>query len=125
METFGNTIFPKFKCYFKCDICNIETCSKKDYTKHLLTRKHIKASISCEIGEKSVEKPPLYTCSNCSKTYSSRSGLWKHHKLCKIGAINTYKAIINDSITVADKSESYSNDIRRFLAEPSFNKVVF
>ena len=59
METFGNTIFPNFKCYFKCDICNIETCSKKDYTKHLLTRKHIKASISCEIGEKSVEKSPL------------------------------------------------------------------
>ena len=82
MET---RFFPNLSAILSAIFVTLKHVAKKDYTKHLLTRKHIKASISCEIGEKSVEKSPLYTCSNCSKTYSSRSGLWKHHKLCKIG----------------------------------------
>jgi hypothetical protein len=29
---------------FKCEICNVNFCSKKDYNAHLLTKKHIKKS---------------------------------------------------------------------------------
>ena len=64
---------------FSCDICKTLTSNKKDYSKHLLTRKHIVSVATQHISPK---KSPEHICSHCPKQYESRSGLWRHMKNC-------------------------------------------
>jgi hypothetical protein len=64
---------------FSCTNCSFETSNKKDYNKHLLTRKHIL------LGNRQQELPlniEEHLCCRCEKNYDSRSGLWRHLKKC-------------------------------------------
>ena len=76
MATDGNTKNP----IFSCNTCMIVTNDKKDYNKHLLTRKHIARN---KLQPKLSDKEQQHDCSHCNKTYNSRSGLWRHMKNCK------------------------------------------
>ena len=78
METFRNTKNPKTPITFTCDKCCFETRNKKDYNRHLLTRKHIKETNG------NIITPVIFVCDNCSKQFNSRSGLWKHRNKCKV-----------------------------------------
>ena len=62
---------------FTCDKCCFETQNKKDYNRHLLTRKHVREMSGTNIT------PLSFVCGNCSKQFNSRSGLWKHRNKCK------------------------------------------
>jgi len=62
---------------FTCDKCCFETQNKKDYNRHLLTRKHVREMSGTNITHLS------FVCGNCSKQFNSRSGLWKHRNKCK------------------------------------------
>jgi len=75
MATNSNKISP----LFKCDLCNTISSNKKDFQKHLLTRKHLKNGHPQQI---SPQKTLQHECSNCNKQYNSRSGLWRHNKIC-------------------------------------------
>tara|TARA_B110000879_G_scaffold40795_1_gene57263 strand:- start:2458 stop:3432 length:975 start_codon:yes stop_codon:yes gene_type:complete len=77
METFRNTKKPKLPITFTCDKCCFETRNKKDYNRHLLTRKHIRETSGTIIA------PSSYVCDNCCKQFNTRSGLWKHRNKCK------------------------------------------
>ena len=77
METFRNTKKPKLPITFTCGKCCFETRNKKDYNRHLLTRKHIQETSGTIIA------PFSYVCDNCSKQFNTRSGLWKHRNKCK------------------------------------------
>ena len=77
METFRNTKKPKLPITFTCEKCCFETRNKKDYNRHLLTRKHIRETSGTIIV------PSSYICDNCSKQFNTRSGLWKHRNKCK------------------------------------------
>lgn len=59
---------------FKCEPCNYESNSKKDYNKHLDTKKHCCSN---------TKKPKVYTCDKCNNSYKFHSGLWKHKLSCK------------------------------------------
>lgn len=60
-----------------CEPCNYITRVKKDYNKHLLTRKHnIRTNSNDNLHKNSLE------CPNCLKIYKSRSSLWYHKKKC-------------------------------------------
>ncbi len=83
---------PKF---FSCIICDYVTSNKKDYTKHLHTRKH-------KIIQNNTKKSPNlfninnivnkeYTCV-CGKVYKYHSGLYNHKKNC------SYKEGLDDKI---------------------------
>jgi hypothetical protein len=52
---------------FTCERCNYTTPKKGNYEKHLLTRKHLNTG---------------YECGTCAKTYTTKSGLWKHSTHC-------------------------------------------
>jgi hypothetical protein len=70
---------PKTREIFSCEKC-LFTCSKKsEWERHLSTRKHN----SLTFLTKKTQKTPLHICSNCSKEYKSREGLWYHLKKCK------------------------------------------
>ena len=57
---------------FHCELCDYNTSNLKDFNKHLQTRKHQETLVS------------KYKCNICDMTYNSKSGLWKHKKLCVI-----------------------------------------
>lgn len=69
------------KKYF-CENCDYLTNSKKDYNKHLLTRKHkMETYGSFGNAEETTKIPKSFMCL-CGKKFISKSGLWKHKKKC-------------------------------------------
>jgi hypothetical protein len=84
---------------FECDICNYNTDSKKDFSKHLTTDKHKKMSKSqkesdifnqSEINSSDNKPIKKYNC-NCGKSYNHRQNLCVHRKNCN------FKNIQDDS----------------------------
>ena len=69
----------KIPTIFECICCDYNTSNKKDYSKHLLTRKH--ANNNANNG-KNPQKSPNYKCEVCSKQFKDRAGLWRHNKKC-------------------------------------------
>ena len=60
--------------YF-CESCNYETCSKKDFNKHILTSKHQRlVNASKLLVDLSLKK---FVC-NCGKTYAHDSSYYRH-----------------------------------------------
>jgi hypothetical protein len=75
---------PKNPVIYSCELCHYFTCSKKDYTKHILTQKHIRnasATFSNSVNNLLVKKNILY-CELCNKPYKDRTGLWRHKQKC-------------------------------------------
>jgi hypothetical protein len=62
---------------FFCDICDFNTCNKKDFKRHSLTNKHLLLTNPNE----NTPKNPLFIC-NCGKTYKHSSSLCAHKKKC-------------------------------------------
>ena len=70
-------VSPKEPKIYNCENCQLVTSNKKDYSKHLLTAKHLKKT---ERYIK-IQKIPELTC-ECGKIYKHYSGLWRHKKSC-------------------------------------------
>ena len=62
---------------FFCNICDFNTCNKKDFKRHSLTAKHLLLTNHNE----NTQKNPLFIC-NCGKTYKHSSSLCAHKKKC-------------------------------------------
>jgi len=93
-----STDFPQKIPNFTCELCEIITSNKKDYAKHLLTRKHQKRTKSTDFQQKSTLFSPTYKCDHCDKDYSCRSGLWRHKKVCNVDDFHYNQIIsINDT----------------------------
>uniref|UniRef100_A0A6C0AYW0 C2H2-type domain-containing protein n=1 Tax=viral metagenome TaxID=1070528 RepID=A0A6C0AYW0_9ZZZZ len=73
---------PDDKEFYECVNCQLITRNKKDFKKHLLTKKHQKNQELTHLGQKMVYLSPEHICSACKKSYKSRVGLWKHNKIC-------------------------------------------
>ena len=71
--------------FYYCEICDYYAKRFDVMKKHILTLKHIgnqSAIKKVEKGGKGGAKN--YVCTNCSKSYLSNSGLWRHKKKCVI-----------------------------------------
>jgi hypothetical protein len=69
--------------FFECLCCDYISYNKFDYNKHIKTIKHLNNQIqpnSIKSRQKSQEH--IYTCNNCNKSYTDKSGLWRHKKKC-------------------------------------------
>jgi len=53
-----------------------------DWNRHINTKKHIGNQMETAETIKNDNGANTYTC-NCGKSYTNRSGLWKHKKACK------------------------------------------
>jgi hypothetical protein len=93
MEVF---LSPKIPKNFDCKTCDYYTSNKKDYDKHLLTSKHNKMTNGSNMEEMEVEKIPKYTC-ECSKTFKTHGGLWKHKKKCDNNNIVTETNMVSSN----------------------------
>lgn len=68
---------------YNCETCDYTCCVKKDYTKHLSTRKHANAKETNKTtNKKSLFVPLEFDCETCNKKYKHRSSLSKHKKTC-------------------------------------------
>jgi len=67
---------PKTPIIYDCNYCEFVSCNKKDYKRHLSTRKHKMMT------NDDAKKPYIYSC-DCGNKYKYRQGLFNHKKKCK------------------------------------------
>ena len=113
METFGNDLGAKTskneQTYFYCENCDYKCSKKFNWTRHLLTSKHLMEINGNDFGAKTSKKGQIYEyiCEKCNKLFQTNAGLWKHKSKddClknnsiveeKNEVINLYKNTIND-----------------------------
>jgi hypothetical protein len=100
METLGNKIaaFPPFK--FFCELCDYKTSHKSHYDDHLVSSRHSHRKQMETNGNKIGDKAsvPSNICKNCSKEFSTRSGLWKHKQKCKNNINNDTNTNTNNNM---------------------------
>ena len=70
------------KCtVFNCVTCSYITANKKDYSKHIITAKHLRlTNANCEANENPIHNTK-HVC-KCGKIYNHASSLCKHRKHC-------------------------------------------
>lgn len=79
---------PKIPKQYSCEVCAFSTANKKDYNRHLLTRKHESMTQTMTEHYNITQKNPNKNiCEHCNNEYSSRQYLWKHKKICKSKSI--------------------------------------
>jgi len=78
---FGNdfTLFLPKK--YSCKKCDFNTSNKKDFNRHIHSKKHIINDFQCS---SIVEDPKKSYLCKCGKNYKDNSGLWRHKKKCKV-----------------------------------------
>lgn len=108
---------------YKCDFCNFSSSNRTNYNKHITTQKHINACKilldikSIDLPEKTEIEPEIekFICSNCSREYKDRTGLWKHNKRCcskKIKKVKTqsdnikHESISENKILLTENEKS-------------------
>ena len=64
---------------FTCKSCDFFSCNKKDFNRHIKTKKHT-SNVSQWFSTEKTQKTP-YQCS-CGRLYKDNSGLWRHKKRC-------------------------------------------
>jgi len=70
-----NDFTPKNPLIYLCENCCFNTSNKKDYNRHLQTKKHLSNITQCSLIKTSNQ------C-KCGKIYKDYSGLWRHKKKC-------------------------------------------
>lgn len=102
METLGNKIDDNSTNYFCCNICNYNTCHKGHYKEHLNSLKHIRRNKMETNGNKIDDNSTttVLQCNKCNKSFSSRSGLWKHKQNC-----------FNENVIIVQNNNDNDNSI--------------
>ena len=70
---------PKRAEKYSCKLCDYYTSKKGDYNRHLGTLKHKWKQMETNGNQKRALENQ---CEVCNKIFKSRSGLWKHEKIC-------------------------------------------
>ena len=94
-----------------CKLCDYNTCSLKDFTKHLSTSKHCSRTLLNKPAKKGT-KNPQFECKFCQKEYSARNSCWYHEKQCLENPSNkptrvikkmqtVENAVVGDTITIS------------------------
>jgi hypothetical protein len=106
---------------YECKLCDFICSNKKDYNRHLLTRKHIENDGRVTLGTSLVPKNPNEFKCECGNTYKYRQGLYKHRQTCSSNEIdikqtnNTVIPIDHASLTekmielVMSKNQEFMN----------------
>jgi len=86
MATLGNKLGAKkgkkgqFEYY--CEKCDFNCSKKYSWERHLFTSKHTQETNGSISETQKGQNWHTICCENCNKEFKTRSGLWKHSKLC-------------------------------------------
>ena len=69
--------------FFICEACDFKCSKESDYNRHLVTLKHENSVKVYKSVQKNATAYNALIC-ECSKTYTSRMGLWKHKQKCPV-----------------------------------------
>jgi hypothetical protein len=61
---------------YNCQNCLYITDNKKDYNRHLETRKH-------QQNDGNIVASNQKTCAKCEKTFKYRTSIYRHNKICR------------------------------------------
>jgi hypothetical protein len=119
----GNVKEENFTADYYCKNCDCKCSTKYNFERHIKTRKHL------ETGEENSSAKPL--CS-CGKSFNSRSGLWKHKKVCKhvLEETDLEKEIDKDAElvwTLVKQNQDFKDmmmEQQKFLAEIMLNPTT-
>ena len=80
MEQKCNQMLPKKPTHFHCELCDFKCSYKRDYERHLETKKH-KSVTNCNpnVTQINVQK---YYCKKCDRNFNNHVSLWRHRKTC-------------------------------------------
>lgn len=110
---------------FICQSCDYKCSKQSEYSKHLITRKHVKNSNLNEYEQKNIQ---IYSCKVCNKTYKGRNGLWYHEQKCvsNTGMCNMTKTNENNTIALNPQTvqEVTSYDPKRTIEDIMNNEIV-
>jgi hypothetical protein len=87
----SNNFTPKNPSKYNCYNCDFTTCNKKDFTRHLNTKKH-KNQFSQSLSMEKPKNLPIQCI--CGKNYKDNSGLWRHKKICNDIKINDQQQLV-------------------------------
>jgi DNA-directed RNA polymerase subunit RPC12/RpoP len=113
-----------------CEKCGYKTNVKSNFNKHCRTARHLNVTLVTPPVTESIEKVSegtgQYKCSGCSKSYSSRNGLWCHQKKC---SKDTSKQISPDTAepvidtTLVLELIKQNKELQQFLVQQSKEKT--
>jgi hypothetical protein len=111
---------------FYCDVCCYGTENKKDFSKHENTKKHVdKVAVALTKSqfEELKNRQSLHICSQCSKEYKDKSGLWRHKKKCLIELPQSSQnsMVTNDMVL---KLMEQNHDLQKQIFELAKNQTV-
>ena len=93
------TILPQPTPKFICDKCHFISHNKKDYTRHLLTRKHLNVDKMFTNSPNFASNTPHQLCyCKCGKEYKHRQSLSIHKKLCT--KTNHFEPVTNNNTNI-------------------------
>ena len=92
---------------YYCEKCDFTSKNKKDFNRHLSTRKHKMDNMDKKWITKKTPKANSYECTVCGKKYKYASGLSKHKKKCMLPKVeeHTENLTIEITPTSVDKNE--------------------
>ena len=82
METNDYKISQKISKKFYCETCDYTTGKPSEWTKHLLTRKHINGNKKSPTITPSDNPNEPFKCKKCNNSYKYNTGLSRHSKTC-------------------------------------------
>jgi len=90
---------------YTCNICHFVSCNKKDYNRHLLTRKHeILINANKNGVSPHTQTHDIFKC-ECGKKYKHEPSLYKHKKKCSMNQDQKSTNIIINEPTLPDKTD--------------------
>ena len=105
---------------FYCEKCDFTSSNKKDFNRHLLTRKHKMDNMDNTLDNKKNPKP--YFVCDCGKKYKFRSGLSKHRKKCLEYSREESNFFIEKTQTKCSEQNIEKNE--NVVTTEMFNKVL-
>jgi len=111
---------PESLVIYNCETCMFLTRNKKDYTRHLKTRKHIHLSLEsahATTPQQQQQQQP-HVCVKCNKEFKSRTSVYSHIKKC---IANSSSVPVTETIQHPSAEKLTTEQIQYILIE---NKIL-
>ena len=82
---------------YNCETCMFLTRNKKDYTRHLKSRKHLENHPTAPLPDTTTDT--TLHCAKCNKEFKSRSAMYTHNKKCGSAAGAEEEASATEALT--------------------------